>query len=171
MRYLVLRNFLIRRCFRRCFVQLGVAFQQTFIFQLHRVLFFHDLHVNFPLVFHSTFFSQHSFQLSTGRSGARMLRPTPALRYGLVYNPRFWDIFIDQSGRSAALRTIIFSYLYCPPTDNWPWEVQRLSTVNIDLYHFSVIAVTVYRPCVTFLAVDTPSVANSLASDSDDSGQ
>ena len=146
-------------------------FNRLSFFNFTERFFFHDLHVNFPLVFHSTFFSQHSFQLSTGRSGARMLRPTPALRYGLVYNPRFWDIFIDQSSRSAALRTIIFSYLYCPPEDNWPWEIQRLSTVNIDLYHFSVIAVTVHRPCVTFLAVETPSVAHSLASDSESSGQ
>ena len=138
--------------------------------QLHMIFFIPfftcQLHIGFHNTISSTF-----IPISTGRSGARMLRPTPALRYGLVYNPRFWDIFIDQSSRSAVLRTIIFSYLYCPPEDNWPWEIQRLSTVNIDLYYFSVISVTVYRPCVTFLAVETPSVAHSLASDSESGGQ
>lgn len=97
-----------------------------------------------------------------------MLRPTAVgpHRFGLVYDPLFWQVFIDQSGYSAELRTIIFGFLYQPPTDHWPWEHPRREP-NWDLFHFCLVSVTVYRPCVTFLTVDTPSVAFSPASTSD----
>ena len=119
-------------------------------------------------------FCTESFQLTfsfrTGRSGALMRQQDLVRRYGWTHNLLFWVIFVDQSHRAAALRTIIFSFVYFPPEDHWPWEHQRI-TLNWDLYHFSTICFAVYHPCVTFRAVETPSVALSPASapDSDSS--
>ena len=59
-----------------------------------------------------------------------------------------------------------FEFLYVPLPDCWPWERPVLTTLNWDLYHFSITCCAFYRPCVTFLTVDTPSIALSSASDS-----
>ena len=95
-------------------------------------------------------------------------------RYGWAHNRLFWVIFIDGSHRAAELRTIIFSFVYFPPEDHWPWEHQRI-TLNWDLYHFSTICFAAYyHPCVSFRAVETPSVAlspdSAPASDSSEFG-
>ena len=99
----------------------------------------------------------------TGRSGALMRQQDLVRRFGWTHNHLFWVIFVDQSHRAAELRTIIFSFVYFPPEDHWPWEHQP-TTLNWDLYHFSTICFAVYYPCVTFSAVETPSVALSPAS-------
>ena len=96
-----------------------------------------------------------------GDPGALMLRPAA------VGQPLFLYIFIDQSLHPAEIRTVIFEYLYVPLPDCWPWERPVQSTLNWDLYHFSINCSGVYRPCISFLTVDTPSVALSAASDSD----
>jgi hypothetical protein len=104
--------------------------------------------------------NRHHFSTSfrSGRSGASMLRPA-------LVGPRYFHlIFIDQALPSAELRTIIFSFLYIPPLDCWPFERPLHGPWNYDLYHFSVICTAVYHPCVSFLSVDTPSVALSPAS-------
>ena len=64
------------------------------------------------------------------------------------------------------IRTVIFEFLYVPLPDCWPWERPILTTLNWDLYHFSITCCAFHRPCVTFLTVDTPSIALSSASDS-----
>ena len=107
-------------------------------------------------VFHGTF--HHNSSL--GDPGALMLRPAA------VGQNLFHCIFIDQSLHSAEIRTVIFEYLYVPLPDCWPWERPVQSTLNWDLYHFSIICSGVHRPCISFLTVDTPSVALSAASDS-----
>ena len=118
----------------------------------------------------SGFFStyRHSFSRNIsnifsapGDPGALMLRPAA------VGQTLFLYIFIDQSLHPAEIRTVIFEYLYVPLPDCWPWERPVQSTLNWDLYHFSIICSGVYRPCISFLTVDTPSVALSAASDSD----
>ena len=96
-----------------------------------------------------------------GDPGALMLRPAA------VGQNLFFFIFVDQSLHQAEIRTVIFEYLYVPLPDCWPWERPVQSTSNCDLYHFSIICSGVHRPCISFLTVDTPSVALSAASDSD----
>ena len=107
--------------------------------------------------FHGTF----CHNSSPGDPGAF---DAPASRWARTF---FHCIFIDQSLYSAEIRTVIFEYLYVPLPDCWPWERPVQSTLNWDLYHFSVICSGVHRPCISFLTVDTPSVALSAASDSD----
>jgi len=129
--------------------------------------FFHRRFSN-HIVFQETFFcvfmsqqlSTFSFHCTTGRSRACMLRPAAV---GQIH---FHFVFADQSFYAAEVRTVIFEFLYVPLPDCWPWERQVLTTLNWDLYHFSITCCAFHRPCVTFLTVDTPSIALSSASDS-----
>ena len=86
------------------------------------------------------------------------------LRPAVVGHRNFQLIFTDQSIQFAELRTIIVAFLYIPPLDYWPFEPPVHGPLNLDLYHFSIACISVYRPCVTFRTVDTPSLAQSPAS-------
>ena len=125
---------------------------------------FHQLHGftrNIFLCFHvTTVFIPSSFHCTTGRSRACMLRPAAV---GQIH---FHFVFADQSVYAAEVRTVIFEFLYVPLPDCWPWERPILTTLNWDLYHFSITCCAFHRPCVTFLTVDTPSIALSPTSDS-----
>ena len=81
----------------------------------------------------------------------------------VVGSYNFHFIFCDSF--CAEIRTVIFHFLYIPPPDTWPWEHSQ-TPINWDLYYFSITAFAVHRPCVTFLTVDTPSLA-SLGSDTE----
>ena len=109
--------------------------------------------------FHSTTFHVNSLVGTLGRVGRFMIRPA------VVGHRNFQLIFTDQSIQFAELRTIIFAFLYIPPLDYWPFEPPVHGPLNLDLYHFSIACISVYRPCVTFRTVDTPSLAQSPASD------
>ena len=78
----------------------------------------------------------------------------------VVGSRHFHFIFCDQGCFSAEIRTVIFFFLYVPPIDTWPWEHPQSQPANWDLYHFSICSFALHRPCVTFLTVDTPSVAS-----------
>ena len=107
---------------------------------------------------HSTTFHVNSLVCILGLAGRFMLRPA------VVGHRNFQLIFTDQSIQFAELRTIIFAFLYIPPLDYWPFEPPVHGPLNLDLYHFSIACISVYRPCVTFRTVDTPSLAQSPAS-------
>ena len=107
-------------------------------------------------------FMEHSQHFSApGDPGALMLRPAA------VGPNLFYYIFCDPSLHPAEIRTVIFEYLYVPLPDCWPWERQVQATLNWDLYYFSIVCSGAHRPCISFLTVDTPSIALSAASDSD----
>ena len=120
---------------------------------------FQDFFLSF-CVFMSQLFSTLSFHCSTGRARACMLRPAAV---GQIH---FHFVFADQPVYAAEVRTVIFEFLYVPLPDCWPWERPILTTLNWDLYHFSITCCAFHRPCVTFLTVDTPSIALSPTSDS-----
>ena len=128
-------------CFHRSFINY-MGFQEPFFLCFHVTSIFHISHC------------------TTGRSRACMLRPAAV---GQIH---FHFVFADQSVYAAEIRTVIFEFLYVPLPDCWPWERPILTTLNWDLYHFSITCCAFHRPCVTFLTVDTPSIALSPTSDS-----
>ena len=72
-----------------------------------------------------------------GRWARFMLRPA------VVGHRHFQLIFTDQSVQFAELRTIIFAFLYIPPLDYWPFEPPVHGQLNLDLYHFSIVCISV----------------------------
>jgi len=143
-----------------CFIcfMLGHAFFMRFSTGVSSTTWFFTKHF---LCFHvTTVFIPSFFHCTTGRSRACMLRPAAV---GQIH---FHFVFADQSVYAAEVRTVIFEFLYVPLPDCWPWERPILTTLNWDLYHFSITCCAFHRPCVTFLTVDTPSIALSSAPDS-----
>ena len=77
----------------------------------------------------------------------------------------FQVLFTDQSIPFAELRTINFAFLGIPPLDYWPFDFPVHGHLNLELHHFRIACISLYRPGGTFCTVDTPSLAPSLASD------